>query len=170
MRATGERPENRNKRLEYIGGDVIEVVSNSYASLTAARILARLLFYVDEHRLGYVTGADGGYIVSNKRYTPAVGFISKQKQPDPPRVTWIPYPPDLAVEVLSPSDGPADTRIKVVNYLQAGVTVWLVAPDHKQVEIFTPGQAVRQVGVEDTLDGGDVLPGFQLAVKDIFPE
>ncbi len=165
-----EQPENADKRLVYIGGDVIEVVSNSYASLTAARILARLLLHVDEHRLGYVTGADGGYIVFEERYIPAVGFISKQKQPDPPRFTWIPKPPDLAVEVLSPTDAPEVVRIKVINYFQAGVTVWLVDPDRKQVEVFAPGQAVRQVGIEGTLDGSDVLPGFRLAVKDIFPE
>jgi Uma2 family endonuclease len=165
-----ERPENADKRLEYIGGDIVEVVSNSYASLVAVRISARLQLFVEDQKLGYVTGADGGFVVSNERYIPDVGFISKQKQPEPPRTTWIPALPDLAVEVLSPTDAPEVVRIKIVNYLHAGVTVWLVNPDKRQVEIYVPGQMAHTVGVDDTLDGGDVLPGFRLAVKDIFPE
>jgi Uma2 family endonuclease len=165
-----ERPENRDKRLEYIGGDVIEVVSNSYASLVAVRMSARLQLFVEDRKLGYVTGADGGFVVANDRYIPDVGFIGKQKQPAPPRVTWIPNSPDLAVEVLSPTDDPADTRIKVVNYLRAGTSVWVVDPDKKRVEVYTPDQSADLVGLDGVLDGGDVLPGFRLAVKDIFPE
>jgi Uma2 family endonuclease len=165
-----EQPENRDKRLEYIGGDVIEVVSNSYASLVAVRISARIQLFVEDRKLGYVTGADGGFMVSNERYIPDVGFIGKQKQPEPPRVSWIPKPPDLVVEVLSPTDAPEVVRIKIVNYLHAGVTVWLVNPDRRQIEIYIPGEMAKSIGIEDTLDGGDVLPGFRLAVKDIFPE
>jgi Uma2 family endonuclease len=165
-----EQPENRDKRLEYIGGDVIEVVSNSYASLVAVRISARIQLFVEDRKLGYVTGADGGFVVSNDRYIPDVGFIGKQKQPDPPHTTWIPDAPDLVVEVLSPSDDPADTRIKVVNYTRAGTGVWVIDPERKRVEVYMPGKSPDLVGLDGTLDGGDVLPGFRLAVKDIFPE
>jgi Uma2 family endonuclease len=149
---------------------VIEVVSNNYSSEIAMLIGAMLLVFVRENDLGRVTGADGGYVVSGDRYIPDVAFISKERQPEPSHAAYNPNPPDLAVEVLSPTDAPEVVRIKIVNYLHAGVTVWLVNPDKRQVEIYVPGQMADTVGIDDTLDGGDVLPGFRLAVKDIFPE
>src|SRR5437763_218048 len=101
-----ELPENTDKRLEFIGGEVVEVVSNNYASEIAARILIDLGVYVRSRNLGPVTGADGGYMVSGERYIPDVAFISKAKQPEPSHATYNPKPPDLAVEVVSPSDQP----------------------------------------------------------------
>jgi Uma2 family endonuclease len=166
-----ERPENANRRLEDIGGEVVEVASNSYSSLVAGNILFAIKLHLRDSGLqGYVTGADGGYKVAGEDYLPDVGFIAKVRLPDPPHETWISLPPDLAVEVLSPSDKPDDTRIKLVHYLAAGTVVWVVDPDQKQVEVYTPGPAVKRLGEDDTLDGSDVLPGFTLAVKEIFPE
>jgi Uma2 family endonuclease len=82
---------------------------------------------------------------------------------------YSPIPPDLVVEVLSPSNDPGDMRIKITNYLTAGTTMWVVDPYKKLVGIFAPGQKAQKHGLDDTLDGGEVLPGFTLAVKDIFP-
>jgi Uma2 family endonuclease len=61
-------------------------------------------------------------------------------------------------------------RVKVVNYLSVGTTVWVVDPDRKLVEVYMHGQPVKKIGIDGTLDGGDVLPSFTLAVKDIFPD
>src|SRR5262245_336856 len=97
-------PENQDKRLEYIGGEIVEVVSNSLSSQIAARVLIRIGNHVEANDLGYVTGADGGYRVSGEDYMPDVGFMSKAKHPKRPRDTWVPFAPDLAVEVTSPSD------------------------------------------------------------------
>ncbi len=85
---------------------------------------------------------------------------------------YNPNPPDLAVEVDFPStETSRDTlRIKIGNYLAAGTVVWVVNVEPKLVEVYAPGQPVKLLGVDDTLDGGDVLPGFTLSVKDIFPE
>lgn len=163
-------PENAERRLELIGGEVIEVVANSYSSIVTLLLSAEIVLYVKKHKLGYVTGESSGYIVGDERYIPDAGFISKAKQPTPPHKTWIPFPPDLAAEVLSPTDEPADVRFKVFNYLKAGTIVWVVDPDKKQVEIYTPGGEARRIGIDGTLDGGEVLPGFTLPVKEIFPE
>src|SRR5258708_32857327 len=97
-------PENRDKRLEYIGGEIVEVVSNSLSSRITARILARISIHVETNNLGYVTDSQGGYRVSAEDYIPDVGFISKARHSKGPRETWIPYAPDLAVEVVSPTD------------------------------------------------------------------
>jgi Uma2 family endonuclease len=119
--------------------------------------------------MGRVTGADGGYVVSGERYIPDVAFISKEKQPEPSHEAYNTTPPDLAVEVLSPSNDPGDIRIKLFNYLRAGTVVWLVDPDKKEVEVYASGQA-KKLGLDSILDGGDVLPGFTLPVKEIFPD
>ena len=164
------QPENAEKSLEYIGGEIVEVVSNNYASAVAARILIKIGIYVENRNLGYVTGADGGYQVSGERYIPDVAFISAAKQPKPSHDAYNPNPPDLAIEVLSPTDIPDVVRLKIANYLAADTLVWVVSPETKTVEVYTPGQPAKRLGIDGELSGMDVLPGFILAVKDIFPE
>ena len=66
--------------------------------------------------------------------------------------------PDLAVEVLSPTNYADEMRIKVVNYLLAGTTVWVVDPINKRVEVYIPNQSPFIVGIDGELDGGTVLP------------
>lgn len=168
--AFAAQPDNADRKLEFIGGEIVEVVTNSYCSIVAYEIGGEIRNYVKKTKAGYITGADGGYVVGNDRYIPDVGFISKAKQPTAPRDTFIPHAPDLAVEVISPTGKPQETRIKVITYVAAGTVVWLIDPEQKTVEVYTPGPRVTTLGLDDTLDGGDVLPGFTLAVRDIFPE
>jgi Uma2 family endonuclease len=165
-------PENAEKLFEFIGGEVVEVPSNPYASYISSRINRRLGNFVEERDLGFVTGEAGGYMVSGERYAPDVAFISKARQPELARQGYNPMPPDLAVEVDSPStyESQQNLYIKVANYLAAGTVVWVFKPESKRVEVYTPGQPVRILGVDDVLDGGDVLPGFTLALKDIFTD
>jgi Uma2 family endonuclease len=161
-------PENEDRRFEYIEGEVVEVVSNSYSSRIAARILGRMLVYVERQKLGYITGADGGYEVGANRLMPDVGFVSKQRQPEPTYETFNPLAPDLAVEVLSPTDRPRKIYNKIKLYLEFGTVVWLVDPEEKEIDVFIPGQAEKTLRIGDTLDGGSVLPGFSLPLADIF--
>ena len=162
-------PENANRRLEYIGGESVEAVSNSLSSQIAMRVGAKISNYVKAHDLGYVTSADGGYKVSGEDYMPAVGFISKARHPKRPRDTWVPLAPDLAVEVVSPTDRAREISIKAANYLNAGTLLWYFHPDEQEVNVYEPGKPVKTLGIKDMLDGGKVLPGFQVALKDIFP-
>ena len=163
-------PENADRHFEFFAGEVVEVVSNNYSSEIAMLIGAMLVLFVKKERLGHVTGADGGYVVAGQRFIPDVAFISAARQPQPSREAYNPNPPNLAVEVLSPSDDPANMRIKVASYLKAGTVLWVVDPDKKQVEIYAPDQLPKTANLDGTLDGGDILPGFALPVKDIFPE
>ncbi|HEX3053443.1 MAG TPA: Uma2 family endonuclease, partial [Aggregatilineaceae bacterium] len=150
--------------------EIVEVVSNNYSSKIAMRIGARLVLFVEEKGLGHVTGADGGYKVLGERYIPDVAFISKKRQPESSHEVYNPNAPDLVVEVLSPTDKPDDVMLKIYNYILAGVVVWKINPEAKTVEVYIPGKKAQRLRVNDTLDGGDVLPGFQVAVKDIFPD
>lgn len=163
------QPENADRLFEYIGGEVIEVVSNQRASAIAYRLGVFIGMYLLENQVGGVaTGADGGYVIAGERYIPDIAFVSAARQTEPSDRAYSPITPDLAVEVLSPSNTPHEMRVKVVNYLSVGTTVWVVDPDRQQVEVYVPGQPVRKLGLDGVLDGGDVLPGFSVAIEDIF--
>jgi Uma2 family endonuclease len=161
-------PENAEKHLEYVGGEIVEVVSNNKSSRIGASILARLTIFAEDNDLGWVTGADGGYRVMGERYIPDAAFVSKKRQPTPSEEAYNSIAPDLAVEVLSPTDDRDKLRIKVVNYLLAGTRVWVVDPEKQQVEDYVPGQSPKTLLAEGILDGGDILPGFRLEVSRIF--
>jgi Uma2 family endonuclease len=161
-------PENRDKRLEFIGGRIIEVVSNSYSSEVAATVLAFVKLFALERDLGRVTGADSGYWVAGERCIPDGAFVSKARQPDPCYDAYNPLAPDLAIEVLSPSDKEQDVRLKIGLYLLAGTTLWLFDPDLQEAEVYVPGQKPARLTIEDVIDGGSLLPGFKLALKDVF--
>lgn len=163
-------PENAERLLELIGGEVVEVPSNPYSSAVAARLLVALGIFLKGKNLGHLTGEGGGYMVSGERYAPDVAFISKERQPELPHGGYNPNPPDLAVEVFSPTDSEKSLRIKLANYLAAGTLVWVVYPETREVEVYAPGQPVRILDIKGTLDGGQVLPGFRLEVADLFAE
>jgi Uma2 family endonuclease len=164
-------PEQADQLYEFIGGEIIEVPSNIYVSNVASRINRRLGNFVEDNDLGFVTGEAGGYMVSGERYAPDVAYLSSIKQEKLLyKSGYNSIPPDLAVEVVSPDDSEHNLTIKVANYLAAATVVWVVRPDEKEVEIFVPGQPVKRLTVNDTVDGGQVLPGFSLPVKDIFPK
>lgn len=81
----------------------------------------------------------------------------------------IPHMPDLAVEIKSPNDSYIGLRDKAAYYLANGARmVWLVYPDKQMVEIYQPDVDIQILTGSDTIDGGDVLPGFTLAVRDVF--
>jgi Uma2 family endonuclease len=162
-------PENRDRNFEYIGGEVIEVVSNPVSSNLAARITGFLFIHLTQNDIGYLTSSDGGYIVSGERYIPDVGFITYAKQPTLDYFDgYIQNPPDLAVEVSSPGNEDDDMAIKIANYLAADTLVWLLKPPQEQVVVFQSGQPAKVLGIDGVLDGGDVLQNFSLKVADIF--
>ncbi len=162
-------PENHDRLFEFIAGEIVEVVSNPLSSNVAMMMGVFIGGFVMQRNLGHVTGADGGYMVGGERYIPDVGFISYQRQRVLAHVDgYNPLPPDLAIEVLSPGNLDVDMDVKIANYLAAGTVVWRVKPLEKQIAVFVPDTPVQILGINDVLDGGDVLPSFKLAVKDIF--
>lgn len=169
-------PQNAEKSFERINGEIFEVVpSNPFSSKIAGLILTEFNIFLKGKDLGHVTGADGGYDITNEdTFAPDVAFILKSRQEKLPQEGFNPIPPDLAVEVVSPSDlKDPQNRIhkKIEKYRKAKVPLlWYAYFDRKEVDVYVRGVLVRTVGIEGTLDGGDILPGFTLAVKDIFPE
>jgi Uma2 family endonuclease len=103
--------------------------------------------------------------------SPDAAFVLRERLPGvgPDLRLFVPIPPDIAVEVLSPSDRLGDALAKVAMYLQAGVRlVWLADPDRRTVTVFTPDAPPVTLGTEAILDGGDVLPDLRVPVADIF--
>jgi Uma2 family endonuclease len=102
---------------------------------------------------------------------PDVSFVSWSKLADR-RIPDEPIPnlvPDLAVEVLSRSNTPREMERKLRDYFRAGVRlVWYVEPALRQVRVFTAADQSEVVAADGMLRGGDVLPGFELSMRDWF--
>lgn len=164
-----DQPERGDRLYELVNGEIIEKLASFTPSRIAMRIGRLIGNFVDPQNLGYVTGADGTYILSEDHtYMPDVGYISKAHMPNIPE-REVPMPPDLAVEVMSPTDSKRALRRKAETYLEHGTQmVWLVFPDMQTVEVYIPNSDVIEHGINDTIDGGTVLPSFTLAVKTIF--
>lgn len=165
--------ENHDKTFEFIGGEIAEVPSNPFVSMIAAKLITFFGIYLLQHDIGHVTEEAGGYMVNGERYTPDVAFISYARQQELAHKGYNLNPPELAVEVISDPDSrdeQANLRRKLANYLAVGVLVWVVNPYDRFVEVYQPGSSVKVVDETGILDGGDILPGFTLAVKDILPK
>jgi Uma2 family endonuclease len=160
---------------ELINGELIEVPPTSREnSWIALEIGSQLRTFVREHDLGRVFGADGAYtLFPDTVRIPDVSFVSKARMPEMEAVEAI-LAPDLAVEVISPSETPRKVHDKTTTYLEAGTqTVWNVYPEEHVIEIWTQssdGQAqMRSVSSDGILDGIKALPNFTLNVADVFP-
>ncbi len=136
--------------------------------------------FVEEHNLGYVTAAETGYILykdptpqgKDTVRGPDVGFITLHRLPEGLPEKYIPFGPDLAVEVISPGNSADDIQEKIDDYFLPDTgtrLVWVVYPRSKTVNIHTR-EGSKRVGIDGILDGGDVLPGFRLEVARVFPK
>ena len=136
-------------------------------------IAAILRAHVREQRLGVVLAGDSGFILARKPDTvrgPDVAFLSRERfERSGDTVKAFAGAPDLAVEVLSPSNTPAAMHAKVADYLAAGSRlVWVVDPEARIVTVYASLLSPRNLGEDETLDGDDVVPGFRVRVGELF--
>lgn len=138
------------------------------------RVTLALASHVDQHKLGVVTGAETGFILERNPDTvraPDVGFVRRERLPVGRQRGFFDGPPDLAVEVVSPSDRPADIDAKVRQWLDAGcLAVWVVDPDDITITVHRPGQPARTLGHGEHLEDQDVVLEFSLSVAEVFRE
>jgi len=161
---------------EVVEGVLVRMAgSGDRAARLGIRIGGRLDAYASEHRLGAVTGADGVYrfpggetgLIPDAAYYSIehLAQISDENKP-------LPFAPDLAVEVVSPEQSADAMAAKARRYLRAGTRlVWVIWPQSKHVDVWRAAVltgAERVLGVRDTLDGEDVVPGFSYAVAELF--
>ena len=139
-----------------------------------AKLTARLVLFVEDHRLGEVTTGDAGVWIERDPDTvrgPDIAFFSPERMA--PGVSIPGYSrtrPDLVVEIVSPNDKAHEVYDKARMWLSHGVRlVWVVYPDTRTVEVHQPQQPVEVIDESSQLDGADVLPGFTCPLGDIFP-
>ena len=169
------------RRCEVVEGVLVRMAeSGKRASTIAGNVYAALRAYVQPRRLGVVTPADGVYRFPRAEtgLIPDVGYYVADRDrliedEDKP----IPFAPDLAVEVASPTQGAAEMATKARLYLHAGVRlVWVVWPAAARLDVWgRAGQAptfadgpTTTLQVGDSLVGEDVVPGFELTMVEVF--
>jgi len=162
-------PED-GRKYELVDGEIRVSPAGDRHSAVALRLAARLLAFVDEHRLGHVMGADAGFrLPGGNVRSPDASFVATGRFPDDrPPEDWASLAPDLAVEVVSPNDQQRQLFDKVGEYLEAGVRlVWVIDPQKSRAAAYRSPLEARQIGLDDDLDGGDVVPGFRCRLREI---
>ena len=165
----------KEKRLyELVDGILVEKTVGVQESFLAS-LLGRLIGnFVEEAGLGIILGADGmARLFPGRIRIPDVSFITWERLPDRkvPSEAFVNVGLDLAVEVLSPSNTAKEMDLKLRDYFQAGVRlVWYVDPDSRTVRVFTSLDQSVVLRKGESLDGGEVLPGFTLALDRLFSD
>jgi len=139
----------------------------------AVRITWRLAQHVEENRLGIVYAAEPGFRISSNPDTvraPDVAFVSRARIEAIGEIEGFwPEAPDLAVEVISPGDAYADVEEKVFDWLNAGTKmVAVINPRQRSATVYKSPTDIAVLAEADVLNGVDVVPGFERAVREIF--
>jgi Uma2 family endonuclease len=140
---------------------------------TTMELAGPLHQYVKRNKLGKVYAAETGFLIQTNPDTvraPDIAFVRTERIEETPRVkSYRPGAPDLAVEVTSPGDTVSEVEDKVTEWLEAGARmVWVVSPRLKTVTVYRSLTEVVALTEKDVLDGGEVVPGFQIPVAEIF--
>jgi Uma2 family endonuclease len=162
-------PENADRRFELINGEIVEKMPTEEHGDICLNIGYAFKAYLKQNPIGRA-GVDARYRPADDPENdrrPDVYVVVRPNRPVTRRGA-APGVPDIAVEVKSPDDGVREMREKALFYLANGAQlVWLVLPDKKIVEVYTPHE--DSVLVEgDTLTAEPLLPGFSMPVSEVF--
>lgn len=162
--------------FEIVDGEKVEMPAMSYfATLFCTRLAGELFVFLKKHDLGHVAIETVFRLAApvNRNRRPDLAFVSYQRWPKDREKSkddnaW-PVVPNLIAEVVSPNDDADELMEKVNQYFQAGVeVVWVFYPHQEMVYVYESLTEVRGLTRDDTLDGGNVLPQFKVALKDLF--
>jgi Uma2 family endonuclease len=160
-------------RYELVAGRVVRMSPpGARHGALATRIATMLDRHISSQRLGVVL-TPSGFQLTRRPDTvrePDVAVVRQERIPagGVPEGFW-PGPPDLAVEILSPGDRRSDVLEKVDDYLRHGTSmVWVVDPPRQSVTVYRPLAPPLRHGAGDTLDAGEVVPGFACQVRELF--
>ncbi|MEZ6136566.1 MAG: Uma2 family endonuclease [Pirellulaceae bacterium] len=159
---------------ELIDGTLVEKSMGFEASVVAMTIARILGTYVFAQKLGVVSGPDGMFrLLDNTVRGPDVAYLARARYPGGkfPTDAFPALSPNLVVEVLSPSNTKAEMSRKRIEYFHSGVElVWIVDCTSRSVAVYTSPSRVTELGEEQIIDGGQVLPGFTSPVVDFFSD
>ena len=170
------QPQYQDRQIELVEGEIVEMPKpNGEHGEITMWLSVKIANHVYENELGRVTAAETGFALARDpdgRDTIRgldIAFISKAKAPKPLPRGLVEQAPDLAVEVISPGNRADDIHKKIRELLKAGTgLIWIVYAETRTVVAHTPAGAVTREE-SDILSAGDVLPGFEVRVGDIFP-
>ena len=161
-------------RYELVRGELrkMSLAESAHGYLTG-ELSAELRNHVKAHKLGRVYAAETGFKLTSNPDTvraPDVAFVSQERLERTGPVTgYWPGAPDLAAEVVSPSDTYSGVEEKVFEWLNHGARLVLVVnPLKKTVTVYRSSADITHLTEEDVLEGGDVVPGWTLLLKDFF--
>lgn len=161
-------------RRELVRGEVREMTPAGFDhGMIAMRIGSRLHQHVEANGLGVVCAAETGFKIESDPDTvraPDAAFIRRERlgEVGSPRGFW-PGAPDLVVEVVSPGDSYGEVEEKVLDWLSAGCRmVVVVNPQRRTATVYRSRTDIAVLAEGDELDGGDVVPGWRLPVREIF--
>jgi Uma2 family endonuclease len=164
------------QKYERVDGEVRVSPAGFRHEAVGTALVARLWMFVHERKLGHVVGSSAGFRWPGRKpdrpdnvRSPDVSFVAAGRFTDERWPTgFAELAPDLAVEVLSPGDRPADVLEKVGEYLGVGTRlVWVIDPEKRTALAYRSLTDVRVIGAADGLDGEDVVPGFACPLKDV---
>lgn len=162
----------RKSLCELVAGTLVEKPMGAEESEIAVLLIAALANFVYPRRLGMVLAPDGLLrLVPGLVRAPDVSFISRESYPGgkKPKEPIAPMAPDLAVEILSKSNSKTEMNRKLREYFDAGTRlVWYVDPRKQTIRVYTAPTALVTLSLGDTLEGGEVLPGFRMEVRELF--
>jgi Uma2 family endonuclease len=162
----------RRALYELVDGTLVEKGMGHKEAAVGLELGALLWTFLQQHDLGYCTGADDLVRVMPKLVRgPDVAFVSWETRPERviPQEQISTKVPDLAVEVLSPSNTRKEMQIKLKEYFLGGVKlVWIIDPEKRTAEAYTAPDAKTAIPADGVLDGGSVLPGFSLPLATLF--
>lgn len=164
--------ESEGRLFELVDGTLVEKAMGWQESLLAGVIMQWLNNYLDQHRIGVATGPDGmTRLFSDTVRGPDVAFVAWTRLPDG-RIPTAPIPdlvPNFVIEVLSVSNTYSEMSRKRREYFHAGVELlWMVDHRSRTITVFRSPQEALVVAEGQTLDGGKVLPGWQVDVAELF--
>ncbi|MGH7476567.1 MAG: Uma2 family endonuclease [Longimicrobiales bacterium] len=167
-------PQEDAYRIELVRGRMVrEPRPGGVHGEVVMRLVSALNEHVRSNGLGRVL-VETGFRLPGEQATvrgPDSAFIAAERLPPRPPVGFWTLAPDLAVEVVSPSDRWTAVEDKVEQYLTAGTRqVWVIDPFAGRAHIYGPGAHAQVLGAGDTIQGGDLLPGFRLALAELFGE
>ncbi len=160
----------KNKNYEYINGKLEKKkMPNAKHSGIAGRLTGELFIYLKKNKIGRVYPEAHFQIGADKRI-PDVAFVSEDKIPPTgePQKFWS-FAPDLAIEIVSPTDFYQDVLDKIDEYFKAQVKqVWLINPEKENLTIYFSFAETKVLSKTDILTCEEILPKFRLKLSDIF--